>query len=151
MTWIEFSQSMIASVIGASIAILPNLFIEKYKFFQKNVDKKISKLEELCELTDLLQKEVVEYILIKENKINKSIINQSNFNPARMSCIVRFYFPHILNEYQALALEYIKIINSNLNDIEKENIDKFNEMIKNFYNLLEKEAKKLIEKSGIKA
>jgi hypothetical protein len=35
MTWIEFSQSMIASVIGASIAILPNLFIEKYKFFKK--------------------------------------------------------------------------------------------------------------------
>lgn len=142
-------QNIFSVVIGGAIAIFGNYFIEKYKSEKKTLENKMVKLEELFNLTDLMQREVLTYPSPKNNKFigGGLSINIEGFNPAKMSMLVRFYFPSILEDYKLLALKYVEI-HSKFNDVEivDKEIDDFHKTINKFYTILENESQKLMEK-----
>ena len=147
-TIVDLTQNILSVVVGGAIAISGNYFIEKYKSQKKILENKMLKLEELFKLTDVMQREILSYSVLVNDEIIKQglMINQDGFNPAKMSMVVRFYFPNLLEQYQVLSALYIKIHLqfNNVKSVDKD-VELFHKEIGNFYNALEKESKKLMD------
>ena len=147
-TIIDLIKNIVSVVTGGTIAISGNYFIEKFKSKKKILENKMIKLEELFKLTDIMQREILSYALPANSEILKQgvSINLDGFNPAKMSMLVRFYFPDILEQYKILSASYIKIHLqfNNVISIEKE-VESFHAEIGRFYDALEQESKKLMD------
>ena len=124
---------IVGAFIGFVLSVAKDFLMENKKQKEKHKQLKREKLEEIFVLVDKLNQNAI-----------KSLEYIENIETARLSLLIRFYFPQFNDNYKKFAEEYIKIGQLKLEQKEylPEYVNKLSVSTQKLLNLMVEESKK---------